>query len=92
MAQGNQQQGRQQSQQQAQQQGQQQQGQQQQEQQLSPMQRMQRALAEIRKVQHMMEMTYPTQEDAIKMLRDAGDLVWQEVQTKQQQEQQQQQQ
>jgi hypothetical protein len=74
MAQGDQQQG-------------QQQGQQSQEQ--SPSQRMKRALAEIRKVQHMMEMTYPNREDEIKMLRDAGDIVWHEVQEKLQQEQQQ---
>lgn len=65
----------------------QQQGQQSQEQ--SPSQRMKRALAEIRKVQHMMEMTYPNREDEIKMLRDAGDIVWHEAQEKLQQEQQQ---
>jgi hypothetical protein len=68
-------------------QGDQQQGQQSQEQ--SPSQRMKRALAEIRKVQHMMEMTYPNREDEIKMLRDAGDIVWHEAQEKLQQEQQQ---
>ncbi len=73
-------------------QGDQQQGQgQQQDQQQSPAQRMKRALAEIRKVQHMMEMTYPSREDEIKMLRDAGDIVWHEAQEKQQQEQQEQQ-
>ncbi len=75
-----------------QQQGQQQEQQQSQEEQQSPAQRMKRALAEIRKVQHMMEMTYPNREDEIKMLRDAGDIVWQDAQEKQQQEQQEQQQ
>lgn len=64
----------------------------QQEQQQSPLQRMRRALAEIRKVQHMMEMNYPNREDAIKMLRESGDLVWQEVQDKQQEQQEQEQQ
>lgn len=74
------------------QEGQQQNQQQGQEQQQSPVQRMQRALAEIRKVQHTMEMTYPNREDEIKMLRDAGDLVWQEVQDKQREQKEQQQQ
>lgn len=62
--------------------------QQSQQEQQSPLQRIQRALAEIRKVQHMMEMNYPNREDAIKMLRNAGDLVWQEIQEKQEQQQQ----
>lgn len=51
----------------------------------SPTQRLERVLAEIRKVQNMLEMTYPHQGDAIKMLREAGDLVWEEMQEKQQQ-------
>ena len=52
----------------------------------SPTQRLERVLAEIRKVQNMLEMTYPHQGDAIKMLREAGDLVWEEVQEKRQQQ------
>ena len=80
MAEGNQQQ---------QQRAQQQQAQQQQ-QQLSPNQRLGRALAEVRQVQNMMELNYPNQGEAIKMLREAGDLVWTEIQRMQQQAQQQQ--
>ena len=80
MAEGNQQQ---------QQQAQQQQAQQQQ-QELSPTQRLGRALAEVRQVQNMMELNYPGQGEAIKMLREAGDLVWTEIQRMQQQAQQQQ--
>ncbi len=69
----------------------QQQGQgQQQEQEQSPVKKMQRALAQIRKVQHTMEMNYPGREDEIKMLREAGDIVWQEVQEKQKEQKQQQ--
>lgn len=70
-----------------QQQGQQQQGQQ--EQQPSPEQKLGRALADIRKVQNMIEMNYPDQGNAIHMLREAGDLVWSEVKRVQQQESQQ---
>jgi hypothetical protein len=73
--------------QQQQQQGQQQQGQQQQQQNQDPTQGLKRALAEIRQVQNMLEMKYPQQEDAIKMLREAGDLVWQEIGQKSQQQQ-----
>ena len=74
-----------------QQQAQQQQAQQQQaQQQLSPTQRLGRALADVRKVQNMMELNYPGQGEAIKMLREAGDLVWAEIQRMQQQAQQQQ--
>lgn len=66
---------------------QQQQGQQQQ---LSPTQRLERALAEIRKVQNLIEMSYPNQTEAIKLQREAGDLIWQTIQEQKQQEQQQQ--
>ncbi len=83
MAQGNQQQ-----QQQAQQQRAQQQRAQQQQQEMSPTQRLGRALADVRKVQNMMELNYPGQGEAIKMLREAGDLVWAEIQRMQQQAQQ----
>lgn len=81
MTQGNQQQQGQQSQQQGQQQGQQQE--------MSPEQRLGRALAEIRKVQNMMEMNYPDQGNAIHMLRDSGDLVWTEIKRMQEAQQQQ---
>lgn len=71
-------------------QSQQQQGQQeQQQQQPSPEQKLGRALADIRKVQNMMEMNYPDQGNAIHMLREAGDLVWDEVKRIQQQQSQQ---
>jgi NTP pyrophosphatase (non-canonical NTP hydrolase) len=78
MTQGNQQQGQQQ-----QAQGQQQEGQQQ-----SPAQMLARALSEIRRVQNMLELNYPDQADAIKMQREAGDLIWQIIQSMQQQQQQ----
>ena len=84
MTQGNQPQG--QSQQQQAQDQQQQGGQQQ----LSPAQMLTRALSEIRRVQNMLELNYPDQADAIKMQREAGDLIWQIIQSMQQQQQQQQ--
>jgi hypothetical protein len=76
----------------SQQQGQQQQAQgeqQQSQQQQSPAQMLARALSEIRRVQNMLELNYPDQADAIKMQREAGDLIWQIIQAMQQQEQQQ---
>ena len=82
MTQGNQQQQGQQQQQQGQQQGQ---GQQQQQ---SPAQRLAQALTSIRKVQNLLELSYPQQGDAIKLQREAGDLVWTEIQRMQQQQQQ----
>lgn len=72
-----------------QQQGQQQQAQGQQQQQ-SPAQRLSRALTDVRKVQNLMELQYPQQGEAIKMLREAGDLVWGEIERLQQQQKQQQ--
>jgi hypothetical protein len=68
-----------------QQQGQQQQGQQQQGQQQSPAQQLARALQGIRQVQHMLELNSPQQTNAIAALRQAGDLVWAEIQRIQQQ-------
>jgi hypothetical protein len=65
-------------------QGDQQQGQQQ----PSPLQLLGRALTDIRKVQNLLELKYPDQEDAIKMQREAGDVVWNEIQRMQQQQQQ----
>ena len=70
------------------QQGQQHQGQQQQ--QPSPLQLLGRALADIRKVQNLLELNYPDQGEAIKMQREAGDLIWAQIQRMQQQQQAQQ--
>jgi hypothetical protein len=69
------------------QQGQQQQGQQQQ---ASPLQLLGRALSDIRKVQNLLELNYPDQGEAIKMQREAGDLIWAQIQRMQQQQQAQQ--
>ena len=72
--------------------GNQQQGQQQQaqgQQQQSPAQMLARALSEIRRVQNMLELNYPDQTDAIRMQREAGDLIWQIIQAMRQQQQQQ---
>jgi hypothetical protein len=71
-------------------QGDQQQGQQQEAQQPNPLQLLGRALTDIRKVQNVLELKYPDQGDAIKMQREAGDLVWNEIQRLQQQQQNQQ--
>lgn len=73
---------------QSQQGNQQQQGGQQQQQQ-SPLQLMGRALTNIRNVQNFLEMNQPGQTQAIQMQREAGDLVWQVIQTMQQQQGQQ---
>ncbi len=62
--------------------------QQDQQEQPSPLQLLGRALTNIRKVQNLLELNYPDQGDAIKMQREAGDLVWNEIQRLQQQEQQ----
>jgi hypothetical protein len=64
-----------------------QQGQQQEGQQQSPLQLLGRALTDIRKVQNLLELKYPDQGEAIKMQREAGDLVWDEIQRIQQQQQ-----
>jgi hypothetical protein len=55
-----------------------------------PSQLLGRALTDIRKVQNLLELNYPDQGDAIKMQREAGDLVWNEIQRLQQQQQNQQ--
>jgi hypothetical protein len=67
---------------------QQRQPQQQQQQQRNPAQRLARALQGIRQVQNMMELNYPQNGNAIAALREAGDLVWGEIQRMQQQQQQ----
>ena len=68
--------------------GQQQGGGQQQQQQQSPAQNLAGALQGIRQVQNMLELQAPQQVNAIAMLRQAGDLVWGEIQRMQQQQQQ----
>ncbi len=60
----------------------------QQQQRPSPVQLMGRALTDIRKVQNMLELQNPGQTEAIKMQREAGDLVWQVIQSMQQSQQQ----
>ena len=62
------------------------------QQEASPLQLLGRALADIRKVQNLLELSYPDQGDAIKLQREAGDLVWNEIQRLQQEQQQQNQQ
>ena len=47
-----------------------------------------RALTDIRKVQNMLELQNPGQTEAIKMQREAGDLVYQVIQSMQQSQQQ----
>jgi len=68
----------------------------QQQQQQDPVQRLATALAHIRRAQNYIELNAPAQGDMITMLRQAGDLVWGEIeriqQVRQQQQQQQQQQ
>jgi hypothetical protein len=73
---------------QQQQESQQQQGQDQQ-QQASPQQLLGRALSDVRKVQNLLELNYPDQGEAIKMQREAGDLIWAQIQRMQQQQDQQ---
>ncbi len=60
----------------------------QQQRQLSPAQRLARALQGIRQVQNMMELNYPQHGNAIAVLREAGDLVWGEIERMQQQQRQ----
>lgn len=54
-------------------------GGQQQQQQQGPAQQLVRALQGIRQVQHMLELNSPQQSNAIAALRQAGDLVWAEI-------------
>lgn len=55
-------------------------------QQLSPAQRLGRAVNGIREVQNWMETNYPQHGQAVQVLREAGDLVWGELQRMQQQQ------
>ena len=70
--------------------------QQQQQQQQDPAQRLATALGNIRRAQNFVELQAPGQGEMIGLLRQAGDLVWGEIeriqQVRQQQQQQQQQQ
>ena len=63
-----------------------------QQQQQDPVQRLATALAHIRRVQNYIELNSPAQGDIINMMREAGDLVWGEIERIQQVRQQQQQQ
>ncbi len=67
-------------------------GNQQQQQQQNPAQQLATALGNIRRVQNYVELQAPGQGDMIRMLRQAGDLVWGEIERIQQVRQQQQQQ
>ncbi len=57
------------------------------QQQANTLQVLGRALTDIRKVQNLLELEYPDQGDAIKMQREAGDLIWHEIQRLQQSQQ-----
>jgi hypothetical protein len=63
-----------------------------QQQQQDPTQRLATALSHIRKVQNYVELNAPAQGEMINMMREAGDLVWGEIERIQQARQQQQQQ
>jgi hypothetical protein len=63
--------------------------QQQEQQEQSPLQNLAQALTGIRKVQNLLELSYPDQEAAIAAQRHAGDLVWREIHRMQQQQGQQ---
>lgn len=62
-----------------------------QQQQQDPTQRLATALSHIRKVQNYIELNAPDQAQMINMMREAGDLVWGEIERIQQARQQQQQ-
>jgi hypothetical protein len=65
-----------------------------QQQQQDPVQRLAVALSHVRRVQNYLELNTPAQGEMINMMRQAGDLVWEEIariqQVRQQQQQQQQ--
>ncbi len=54
----------------------------------NPMQALGQAVDNIRRVQSAMELNAPAQEEIIDMLRQAGDLIWAEIERRQQQQQQ----
>jgi hypothetical protein len=51
----------------------------------NPAQALAQAVDHIRRVQSMMELNAPAQEDVINRLRQAGDLIWAEIERRQQQ-------
>ena len=54
----------------------------------NPMQALGQAVDHIRRVQSAMELNAPAQEEVIDMLRQAGDLIWAEIERRQEQQQQ----
>ncbi len=54
----------------------------------NPAQALAQAVDHIRRVQSAMELNAPAQEEVITMLRQAGDLIWAEIERRQQQQQQ----
>ncbi len=53
----------------------------------NPTQALGQAVDRIRRVQNAMELNAPAQENVINMLREAGDLIWAEIERRQQQQQ-----
>ena len=53
-----------------------------------PVQSLAQAVDHLRRVQSSMELNAPAREEAIGMLRQAGDLIWAETERRQQQQQQ----
>ena len=52
----------------------------------NPTQALGQAVDRIRRVQNAIELNAPAQENVINMLREAGDLVWAEIERRQQQQ------
>ena len=59
----------------------------QQQSQQNPVRALGQAVDHIRRVQNTMELNAPAQEEVIDMLRQAGDLIWAEIERRQQQQQ-----
>jgi len=53
----------------------------------NPTQALGQAVDRIRRVQNAIELNAPAQENVINMLREAGDLIWAEIERRQQQQQ-----
>lgn len=53
----------------------------------NPTQALGQAVDHIRRVQNAIELNAPAQENVINMLREAGDLIWAEIERRQQQQQ-----
>jgi len=56
----------------------------------NPIQALGQAVDRLRRVQSMMELNAPAQEEVIARLRQAGDLIWAEIERRQEQQEQQQ--